>query len=80
MRVTLNHAEISAFKRSLPCSGIPELNSITFEYESNGDLCDIEAYDSDGAALDSETFDGAGLLALSQDAQPKLRLTTAFRS
>jgi hypothetical protein len=80
MRVVLNHAEVSAFKRSFPCSGIPELSSIVFEYESNGDLCDIEAFDSDNNPIDSETFDGAGLLALSQAAQPKLRMTTAFRS
>ena len=79
MRVTLNHAEVSAFKRSFPCSGIPELNSITFEYENNGDLCGIEAFDSDNHPIDSEEFDGAGLLALSQDAQPKRRLTAQLK-
>ena len=60
MRVTLTHEEISAFKRTFPCRGLPELNSITFEYESNGDLCGIEAFDSDNRPIDSETFDGAG--------------------
>lgn len=71
MQVTLNRHEIAAFKRTFPCSGLPDLLSITFDYESNGDLCGITAVDEDGRWIDSEEFDGAGLLALSQDCQPK---------
>jgi hypothetical protein len=79
MQVTLNRHEIAAFKRTFPCSGLPDLLSITFDYEVNGDLCGITAVDEDGSWIDSEEFDGAGLLALSQDCQPKPRLTTAFK-
>jgi hypothetical protein len=66
--VQLNSADISAFKRVYPCSGIPELDSITFGFASNGDLFDIQAV-LDGAPVDSESFDGAGLLALCNAAQ-----------
>ena len=69
MQVTLNRHEIAAFKRTFPCSGLPDLLSITFDYEA-GDLCGITAVDEDGSWIDSEDFDGAGLLALSQDCQP----------
>jgi hypothetical protein len=79
MQVTLNRHEIAAFKRTFPCSGLPDLLSITFDYEANGDLCGITAVDEDGSWIDSADFDGAGLLALSQDCQPKPRLTTAFK-
>jgi hypothetical protein len=78
MRVTLNYSEIQAFKRGYPCNGIPELDSITFEYDSNG-LCDIDAR-LDGKYVDSATFDGEALLALSQDAEPKRRLSTMLRT
>jgi hypothetical protein len=73
MRVTLTSAEIQSFKRTYPCNGIPELDSITFEYDSNG-LVDIDAR-VDGKYVDSSTFDGPALLALSQDAEPKRRLS-----
>jgi Meiotically up-regulated gene 113 len=66
--VQLSFADIQRFKRFYPCSGIPDLDSITFGFAANGDLYDIQAV-LDGAPVDSETFDGAGLLALSQDAQ-----------
>jgi len=78
MQVTLSRAEIAAFKRTFPCSGLPDLLSITFDYEANGDLCGITAVDDTGY-VDSAEFDGAGLLALSQDCQPKPRLTTTFK-
>ena len=79
MLVTLNRGEISAFKRSFPCSGIPDLDSITFDYASNGDLVGIDAT-YEGRYIDSAEFDGAGLLALSQDCQPKPRPVAAFKS
>ena len=73
MRVTLSYLEIQSFKRTWPCNGIPALDSITFEYDSNG-LVDIEAK-LDGKYVDSSEFDGPALLALSQDAEPKRRLS-----
>jgi len=78
MKVFLNHSQIEAFKRTYPCSGIPELSGITFEFASNDDLVDIIALSwEDGTYIDSAEFDGAGLLALSQDA---LRIQRLRRS
>ena len=59
--VSVSRAEVEAFKRSFPCSGLPD-KAITFQFDHrNGDLVDIWP--------DSSRFDGSGLLALSQDAQ-----------
>lgn len=72
-KVFLDHHQIESFKRSYPCSGIPELSGITFEFDSRGNLVDIIALSwEDGTYTDSSEFDGAGLLALSHDAQEKL--------
>ena len=66
---TLRYDQIDQFKGTWPCHGLPDdLHSISFEYASNGDLVDIEAYDSNQLLLDSGDFDGPALLALSQDA------------
>jgi hypothetical protein len=72
MRVTLNSQQIQAFKNTWPCNGIPELSQITFEFSSNGDLVDIDAY-QDSKYVDSAEFDGPALLALSHDAQKGAR-------
>jgi hypothetical protein len=59
--VSVSRAEVEAFKRQYPCSGLPD-KAITFQFDArNGDLVDIWP--------DSSKFDGSGLLALSQDAQ-----------
>lgn len=71
MRIILDHSTIEGFKRQFPCSGIPKLQSITFDYAGNGDLVGIEAIDYYGKPLESSTFDGAGLLALTQEYQPE---------
>lgn len=68
MRVTLNAQQIQRFKNTWPCNGIPELDQITFEFASNGDLVDIEAY-RDGEYVDTEHFDGSAMVALSHDVQ-----------
>ena len=68
---TLLWEEIESFKDQWPCNGLPELESITFEYDSRGDLVDILAIDINGRAVDIADFDGPALLALSQDAQRK---------
>src|SRR5437870_4279148 len=65
-RTTFSYAQIEAFKDQWPCSGIPELDSITFEFADNGDLVDIVAM-VDGHQVDSAEFDGPALLALSQE-------------
>jgi hypothetical protein len=69
MRILVSHGQIEKFKRTWPCSGIPELSGIYFEYASNGDLTGIDALSwEDGQYTDSAEFDGPALLALSQDA------------
>lgn len=66
---TIRYDALATFKQSWPCHGLPDaLHSISFEYASNGDLVDIEAYDENQKRLDSSEFDGPALLALSQDA------------
>lgn len=70
MTVTIHYQAIESWKRGWPCNHIPELDSITFEYASNGDLVDITAL-VDGEYVDSSEFDGPALLALSQDCQDK---------
>ena len=59
--VQATRADVEAFKRSYPCSGLPN-RAISFQYDKrNGDLVDITP--------ESSGFDGPGLLALSQDCQ-----------
>lgn len=59
--VCVSGDDVDKFKRRFPCSGLPDA-PISFEFDRrNGDLVDIrcrKAYQ-----------DGAGILALSQDAQ-----------
>lgn len=67
---TLRYDHLDTFKRSWPCHGLPDtLHSISFEFASNGDLVDIEAFDENEKPLDSRDFDGPALVALSQDAK-----------
>lgn len=66
----LDYDHISRFKDAWPCHGLPDdLDSISFEFDSHGDLIDIEAQSDNGQPLDSSDFDGPALVALSQDAQ-----------
>lgn len=59
--VTVSRAEVDAFKRQYPCSGLPS-RALWFQFDKrNGDIVEL----SPG----SERFDGPALLALSQDAQ-----------
>jgi hypothetical protein len=67
MRVTLKHYEVQRFKRQFPSSRIPDLDSITFEFQG-GNLVDIEAT-IEGQPIDSSQFAGDGLHALSEDAK-----------
>ncbi len=61
VNVRVSAREVEAFKRTWPCSGLPDC-SITFQFDGrNQDLVDIWP--------DSSGFDGPALLALSQDAQ-----------
>ena len=60
--VTVSADQVAYFNSTWPCSPIPE-QDITFVYQSNGDLVDIES------ETDSSEFDGDALLALSHDAQ-----------
>lgn len=67
---TLNHVFISEFKHSWPCHGLPDdFAKLDCEFADNGDIIDLEAFDSDGERLDTHDFDGPALLALTQDCQ-----------
>ena len=60
--VTVLQREVETFNRSWPCSNLPD-SSITFVFESNGDLVDILPYRI------ADKVDGGEALALCQDAQ-----------
>ena len=60
-RVTVSAEQVRFFNSTWPCSPIP-VETITFEYATNGDLVDIIS------ETPSEFFDGDALLALSYDA------------
>ncbi len=63
-RVSVSEDGIDAFRGQWPASGLYGLRGVTFTFESNGDLVDI-----DYANGDSDRWDGPALAALSQDAQ-----------
>jgi hypothetical protein len=70
MWYTIRYDYLEQFKASWPCHGLPnELHSISFEFASNGDLVDIEAYDENQEPMDSSEFDGSALAALSHDSK-----------
>ena len=60
--VTVGEAEVDAFKRQFPASGLGR-GPYYFEYDSNGDLVDIQGPGAQSYA------DGPALKALSEDAQ-----------
>ena len=71
--VTVLRHEVEAFKRTWPCSTLPDA-AITFQFDKqNGDLVDILPYRI------AARVDGPDALALSQDAQAvgrtRLKLT-----
>lgn len=56
--VDVRRSEVETFKRSWPCSGLPD-RGLSFCFYKNGDLVDMWP----------SNLDGAGLVALLQDAQ-----------
>lgn len=64
--------EIETFKASWPCHGLSKLHRVTFYFETNGDLVDIETFGRDGKQFDSCHVDGSALVALMVDAQRKV--------
>lgn len=54
--VIVSRAEVQAFRRRWPCSGLPD-RKIAFEFDTDWNLVDI-----------STDYDGPDILALSQDA------------
>lgn len=61
--VSCSRRDVDAFKRTYPCSGLPD-TAIAFQFDKcNGDLVDIFC------RKDSASFDGPALVALSEDAQ-----------
>lgn len=65
--------ELHRFKTQWPCHGFPaSLARVVFEFMSNGDLVDVNAYARRGKPLDTADFDGPALVALCHDAQAKV--------
>lgn len=68
--VTMDRAALDTFCAQWPCHGFPEaLDRIVFEFATNGDLVDINAYAVRGRVLNSADFDGPALVALADDAK-----------
>ena len=67
MTVRVTRDEVARFKRTWPCSGLPNEASITFEY-SYGDLVDVTIRKG-GRIVDGDEYDGPALVALANDAQ-----------
>ena len=66
--VSVSEDETREFIRQFPCSNIPDGSTFLIELDArNGDLVDITMH-LDGQCVDSSDYDGAGLLALTQDA------------
>lgn len=63
-RVCVSADEVKDFMQSFPCSNLNGTR-LWFEFDTNGDLVDM-------GPGNTEKQDGAGLLALSQDAQAYL--------
>ncbi len=60
IKVTVSEDEVCSFKKTWPCSGLPDDTEIWFEFsKSSGDLIDLHPWEIDGEAV----------LALSHDAQ-----------
>ena len=54
--VKVTKQEVLDFKNTWPCSGLPD-RAITFCFERNGDLVDIEPDYMDGEALTALSYD-----------------------
>lgn len=60
---------LDMFKWQWPCHGLPDnLTHVVAEFDSRGDLVDIEAFDG-CERLDSSDFDGSAFAAFVQDIQ-----------
>jgi len=66
--VYVSERDVSEFTRSWPASGLRGLTGVTFTFDRNGDLVDIEY-----ANGDSDRWDGPALVALSHDAQKYMK-------
>jgi hypothetical protein len=67
--VLVSSADLSAFRRVWPCSGLPSDVCVAFQFDSNG-LCDINWFDTDGLDIpEPSEVNQSALLALSRDAQ-----------
>lgn len=69
MTKTITAMQVQEFKRSWPCSNLPDDTAITFEYATNGDLIDCYGTTDAGINVDVSEFDGDACVALSHDAQ-----------
>lgn len=81
-RVMVTSSGLLRFAKQWPCSGLRFDDSIAveFEYDSRGDLCNINWYDCGENPngidiMEPSGIDGAALVALSQGAQHFLKVS-----
>src|SRR5207248_8527096 len=69
--VLVTSGKVSRFAAQWPCSGLPDDMGVIFTFQSNGDLVDIEWFESwsGKTVAEPDGIDGAAMVALSQDAQ-----------
>lgn len=70
---TIRMDHIEDFKRSHPSHNLPaDLESLHFQFDSRGDLVDIESYiniDGETKQIAPSSFDGPALRTLAQDSK-----------
>jgi hypothetical protein len=67
--VSVSGEETRGFNKQFPCSNIPNGSTFLIELDArNGDLVNVTMHLEDGECVDSSEYDGAGLLALTTDA------------
>jgi hypothetical protein len=71
VRAIVTSAEMLGFARRWPCANFPEDLGVCFEFDSNGNLVDIEWFNAWSGKRTHEPIgiDERALLAVSEDAQ-----------
>tara|TARA_R100000808_G_C2142805_1_gene150557 strand:+ start:572 stop:847 length:276 start_codon:yes stop_codon:yes gene_type:complete len=78
--ISIKRETIEDFKKSYPCSGIPEsVDFLVCCFSDEGELVDYDAEDKNGNIIDREEFDHAqGLSALFDDALKNHTFTPCY--
>jgi len=74
MRIIVTSTQLQTFAKRWPCANFPEGLGVSFEFDTNGNLCDVEWFNgwSGKTVYEPEGYDEGALLAVSQDAQAGL--------